>query len=198
MKPALAPGPAHLGRTAGRSDGPRNRVPPNVPPPVLHVLSPVLAVLSKVTPWLSPACGPCAHALVYMEAPVLCRDSAEFCRAVGPHERALASGKPPPEEIRFHGSESLPAVLALIGYSPFAPTTRLLGASASPLPFRNEMQERGWGRLGRAAPKGVDVPETTWALGQNAPRVPHRDAALPVRPRCAARRYRLPEKLRSG
>src|SRR5262245_2184518 len=101
MKPALAPGPAHLGRTAGRSDGPRNRVPPNVPPPVLHVLSPVLAVLSKVTPWLSPACGPCARDLVYMEAPVLCRDSAEFCRAVGPCERALASGLCPARGDRF-------------------------------------------------------------------------------------------------
>ncbi len=88
MKTALAPGAAHHGPTAGRSDGPRNRVPPNVPPPVLHVPSPVLAVLSKVTPGLSPACGPCAHALVYMEAPVICRDSAEFCRAVDPRERA--------------------------------------------------------------------------------------------------------------
>src|SRR5262245_45597267 len=103
MKPALAPGPARLGPTAGRSDGPRNRVPPNVPPPVLHVLSPVLAVLSKVTPWLSPACGPCAHDLVYMEAPVLRRDSAKFCRAVGPCERASASGMAPREDTIFCG-----------------------------------------------------------------------------------------------
>src|SRR5215471_12315681 len=108
MKPALAPGPAHLGPTAGRSDGPRNRVPPNVPPPVLHVLSPVLAVLSKVTPWLSPACGPCAHDLVYMEAPVLRRDSAKFCRAVARASERLASGIPPRGETVFHRSAPRP------------------------------------------------------------------------------------------
>src|SRR5262245_96569 len=60
----------------------------NVPTPVLHVPSPVLVVLSKVTPWLSPACGPCAPNLGLMLAPVLCRDSAGFFRAAGSRERA--------------------------------------------------------------------------------------------------------------
>src|SRR5262249_20711741 len=106
MKPALAPGPAHHGRTAGRSDGPRNRVQPNVPPLVLHVPSPVLAVLSTVTPSLSPACEPCAHDLVHMLALTLCRDSAEFCRAVGPCERPAGRGIPPCGETCFCGSGS--------------------------------------------------------------------------------------------
>jgi|SRR5262245_28419603 len=60
---------SRFGRAAGRSDGSRNRVQPNVPPPVLHVPPPVPAVLSKVTLWLSPACGPCAPYLAYVLAP---------------------------------------------------------------------------------------------------------------------------------
>src|SRR5262245_11585932 len=42
---------SRFGRAAGRSDGSRNRVQPNVPPPVLHVPPPVLAVLSTDIPW---------------------------------------------------------------------------------------------------------------------------------------------------
>src|SRR5262249_48476590 len=77
MKPALAPGPADHGPTAGRSDGPRNRVQPNVPPPT--------AIRSKsgsVVPGLgraSAASPTCPAEVARRHGPTVAGDTGAGC-----------------------------------------------------------------------------------------------------------------------